>query len=247
MLEDFQIVKHALLTAPKLQYPDFTGSKPFHIACDASNVGIGAVLYQPNSYGGDITGDNIVNIISKKLSGTQVNYPAYKKELYAVVYALRKFHVYVWGQPDVVIFTDHKPLTYLLEQKELSPAVQQWLDVLLDYQFEIRYRAGKLNILPDHLSRLYVDEYKGKPWGVPNGWKLPESSSEGGVGIAAIGIDSYPESPNFFSPTDSSSQLLGKKMMLNHHHSQKLKSMLLKLNKKNVTSKSQLQKKNVLV
>src|SRR6185437_4769936 len=102
-----------------LAYPDF--NKPFHIATDASNVGVGGVLYQPDEYGGDITCDNIVAVVSKKLSGSQLNYPAYKKELLAIVHCLRHFHSYVWGQSDLIIFTDHKPLTHIFEQRELSP------------------------------------------------------------------------------------------------------------------------------
>jgi hypothetical protein len=182
MISDFNILKQAVSTAPKLAYPDY--NKPFHIATDASNVGVGGVLYQPNEYGGDITPDNIVSIVSKKLSGSQLNYPAYKKELLAIVYCLRQFHQYVWGQPEVIIFTDHKPLTHLFEQRQLSPAVQQWLDVLLDYQFELHYREGKLNILPDHLSRLYCTEYNDScAWGVPKvmPWKVQPSVAAGDV------------------------------------------------------------------
>ena len=151
-------MKHAVATAPKLAYPDYT--KAFCIATDASNVGVGGVLYQPDERGGDITPHNIVALYSKKLSGSQLNYPAYKKELLAVVLCLREFRSYVWGQPDLIVFTDHRPLTHIFEQRELSPAVQQWLDVLLDFQFDIEYREGKLNVLPDHLSRLYAAEYE---------------------------------------------------------------------------------------
>ena len=176
MSTDFELLKKAIATAPALAYPDF--SRPFHIATDASNVGIGGVLYQPDQPGGDITTKNIVAIVSKKLSGSQLNYSAYKKELYAIVYCLRKFHPYVWGQSGLIIFTDHKPLTHMLQQTQLSPAVQQWLDVLLDYSFTIKYREGKLNVLPDHLSRIYAADYEKSPaWGIPPNWKLPPTVS----------------------------------------------------------------------
>jgi hypothetical protein len=193
MIEDFELVKKAISSAPGLCYPDF--NKPFHIATDASNIGVGGVLYQPDEVGGDITAGNIVSIVSKKLSGSQYNYPAYKKELLGIVYCLRQFHQYIWGQPDLVIFTDHKPLTHLLNQRELTPAVQQWLDVLLDYSFEIRYREGKLNILPDHLSRLYASEYT-DIWGVPSRipWKFPVDAGavaapDSGVKISVAGVE----------------------------------------------------------
>lgn len=109
---------------------------------------------------------NIVAICSKKWNQSQLNYPAYKKELFGIVYSLRQFHAYVWGRRDLVIYTDHKPLTHMLEQKELSVALQQWLDVLLSYKFEIRYRPGILNILPDALSRMFSSSYP-QTWGIP--------------------------------------------------------------------------------
>ncbi len=165
--ESFAVVKNAFASAPLLAYPDY--NKAFYIACDASNLGVGGVLYQPQpGDDGNITPNNIVAICSKKLNPSQQNYSVYKKELYGVIYSLRKFHSYVWGRVDTVLYTDHKPLTYLFQSTNLCVALQQWLDVILDYKFEIRYREGVLNILPDMLSRMYVSTYRGRTWGVPN-------------------------------------------------------------------------------
>jgi transposase InsO family protein len=203
MQTDFDTVKEAIARAPTLAYPDF--NKCFHIATDASNTGVGGVLYQPEQSGGDITPYNIVAFCSKKLNGAQVNYPAYKKELFGVVYCLRQFHQYVWGINDLVIFTDHKPLTFIFEQRELSPAVQQWLDVLLNYSFSIVYREGKLNILPDHLSRMYAADYEGSSWGVPTvmPWKVVTTNVEPSnpVGIRVARVDSEVESSTVASAT----------------------------------------------
>ena len=160
----FTTLKHAVCNAPFLQFPDF--ALAFHVAPDASNTGIGGVLYQPKFKGEHITPYNIVAIYSKVLTEPQRRYPAYKKELYAIVACLRRFHSYIWGRNDLVIVTDHKPLTYILESKQLSPALQQWLDVILDYNFEIEHRDGILHVLPDRLSRLYTDVYASSTWGV---------------------------------------------------------------------------------
>ena len=136
MKQSFTTLKHAVCHAPFLQFPDFT--LPFHLATDASNTGIGGVLYQPKELNEHITPNNIVAIYSKVLTESQRRYPAYKKELYGIVSCLRRFHSYIWGRNDLVIVTDHKPLTYILESKQLSPALQQWLDVILDYHFTIQ-------------------------------------------------------------------------------------------------------------
>jgi hypothetical protein len=163
LIEHFELTKAAVQRAPILQFPKY--DKQFVIATDASNTGIGGVLYQPTDSNYTMTSTNIVAILSYKLTQCQLNYPVYKKELFAIVHALRKFHQYVWGTSDLIIITDHKPLIHILQSEKLSPSVQQWLDVLLDYKFHIIHRPGITNIIPDHLSRLYTELYPGT-WGI---------------------------------------------------------------------------------
>ena len=174
--QSFELVKRAFSTAPFLKFADF--SKRFVIACDASWIGVGAVLYQPDDDDDTITPYNIVAICSKKLTETQQRYPIYKKELWAIVYALRKFHSYIWGRPDTVIYTDHKPLIHIFNQNNLSVALQQWLDVILDYDLQIKYRPGILHIMPDALSRMYYGSYKNpeKVWGTVTNIKFIKKS-----------------------------------------------------------------------
>jgi hypothetical protein len=159
----FEMTKEAIARAPFLQFPDF--SLPFHIATDASNDGVGGVLYQPRKPDEGITATNIVSICSKKLGPSERNYSAYKKELFGVIYCLRQFHSYVWGRKDLTIFTDHKPLIYMLTSKELSTTLKQWMDVIVDYQFTIQHRPGVLNVIPDTLSRMFSAAYP-EVWGV---------------------------------------------------------------------------------
>ena len=162
---NLQLLQQAIKHAPLLIFPDF--SKPFYLATDASCLGIGGVLYQPSeSDREDITNNNIIAICSKKLNECQQRYSTYKKELFAIIYCLRQFHSYIWGYKFVLI-TDHLPLVYLLTSSRLAHALQQWLDVVLDYSFIIKHRPGILHVLPDSLSRLYELNYS-DTWGVPS-------------------------------------------------------------------------------
>ena len=184
LVDAFAMTKDAILRAPFLQFPDF--SRPFHIATDASNTGIGGVLYQPREGDNDnITGHNIVAIHSKILTRSQRNYPAYKKELLALVSCLRRFHSYVWGRDDLVVHTDHKPLTFMFSTPELSPALQCWMDVIMDYAFRIEYRPGVMNVMPDALSRLHVAIYQ-STWGVPSGVLTVDENGTMWVGAKPI-------------------------------------------------------------
>jgi hypothetical protein len=192
LLEHFNATKTALLCAPILQYPDIR--KAFHLATDASQSGVGGVLFQPS---GDeyITPRNIVGIFSHKLTTTEQHYPAYRKELLAVVRALQYFHLYLWGRNDTVLITDHKPLTFMKQSPTLSPALEQWLDILNNYQFEIRYRPGVMHVVPDQLSRMYGQIYSKSPaWGVPttNDSKAlpPDTTTHEGAVLASIADDS---------------------------------------------------------
>lgn len=165
MIHSFETLKAAVVNAPILRYPDY--SRPFYVATDASNLGCGGVLYQPEPGKSDVTANNIVAICAKKWAQPQLRYSAYKKELFGLVYCLRKFHQYIWGRPDTVVFTDHKPLTYMFTQPEPPVVLQQWMDLILDYSFTIHHRPGIMNVVPDQLSRMFADAYKDATWGVP--------------------------------------------------------------------------------
>lgn len=176
--QHWQLFKRAFATAPILNFPDF--NKRFVLATDASQTGIGGVLYQPDDDDNTITSKNIVAISSKKLDATQRNYPVYKKELFAVIYCLRKFHSYIWGRTDVLVLTDHKPLIHILSQKNLSVALQQWLDVLLHYDLSIKYRPGILHVVPDALSRMYMNAYpdNNTVWGTVDNIRILERQDD---------------------------------------------------------------------
>lgn len=144
----FKTLKRVLRHVPVLYQPDFR--RPFLVATDASNAGIGAILYQLDDNGNK----RHISFMARSLKPAEKNYGITKKELLAVIFALNRFHIYLWGNK-FRLYTDHKALVYLHTQKELNPMLVKWLDRILDYNFEIIHLRGIDNTLPDHLSRLF--------------------------------------------------------------------------------------------
>ena len=99
---------------------------------------------------------NFVSLVSRTLSPSERNYSATKRELLAIVFALRKFHYYIWGAK-FQLYTDHHALAFIFTQTHTNPMLDTWLDTLLDYQFDITHCPGTANVLPDALSRLFPD------------------------------------------------------------------------------------------
>ena len=165
LIRHWELLKRAFSTAPILRFPDF--SKRMVVGTDSSQTGVGGLCYQPDDEANTITPDNIIAICSQQLNATQRNYPIYKKELWAVIYCLRKFHSLIWGRRDVIVLTDHKPLIHIANQKIMTVTLQQWADVLADYDIKILYRPGILHFFADALSRVYTSSYQQKDvvWG----------------------------------------------------------------------------------
>jgi hypothetical protein len=138
----FNQLKQALMTPPTLCLPDF--SQPFVVECDASGLGIGAVLTQ-NSHP--------VAYFSAALKGTSLTLSTYEKEMLAIVKAIRKWRHYLLGKP-FIVRTDHKSLKYLLEQRITTPAQTRWLPKLLGYDYTIKYKKGVENQAANSLSRI---------------------------------------------------------------------------------------------
>ena len=149
--QSFNKLKEILMIAPTLAYPDFNNK--FYIATDASNVGLGAVLYQ---YKKDTKIKQYVSFQSRSLTVAECNYSATKRELLGIVFALKKFHRYIWGT-HFIIYTDHKALVYLHTQKHLSPMLINWYETIFDYNFTIYHKPGIKNVLPDALSRFFSE------------------------------------------------------------------------------------------
>lgn len=146
----FQDIKTAMQEAPVLSPPDLR--YPFCVATDASKNGIGAVLYQviDDRY-------HYIGFMARSLTKSERNYSTTKRELLAIVYALRKYHQFLWGK-HFKLYTDHKALVYLHTQPIANPMMVQWLDVICDYDFVVAHLPGVKNVLPDRLSRLFTPE-----------------------------------------------------------------------------------------
>lgn len=147
----FDQLKLCLSSSPVLIHPDF--SKTFYVQCDASDVGIGAVLFQEDDDGIE----HPIAYFSKKLSAAQKNYSVTERECLAVVSAIKRFRPYIELMKFVVI-TDHSSLKWLMSQRDLSGRLARWSLQLQSYTFEIQHRKGAQNVVPDALSRYAIAE-----------------------------------------------------------------------------------------
>ena len=137
----FQELKSRLTSAPVLILPD--PHKTFEVFCDASKQGLGCVLMQEKK---------VVAYASRQLRPHEINYPTHDLELAAIVFALKIWRHYLYGAR-FEVFSDHKSLRYLFDQKELNMRQRRWMEFLKDYEFELQYHPGKANVVADALSR----------------------------------------------------------------------------------------------
>ena len=146
-IEKFNEVKQILVSFPILVSPNF--EKHFYIQCDASNVGIGAVIFQKDDEGGE----HPIEFFSEKLNKAQQNYTVSEKECLAVIRAIEKFRHYIDLMPFTVI-TDHSSLKWLMSQKDLCGRLGRWSLRIQRFSFDIVHRKGSQNVVPDMLSRI---------------------------------------------------------------------------------------------
>lgn len=142
-----------LITPPVLAYPDF--SLPFTLHTDASDQGLGAVLYQRQN--GKL---RVIGYGSRTLTPAERNYHLHsgKLEFLALKWAVcEKFRDYLYYAPHFTVYTDNNPLTYIMSTAKLNAVGHRWVGELSDFHFDIRYRPGKSNVDADTLSRLPLD------------------------------------------------------------------------------------------
>nr|GEU36697.1 putative reverse transcriptase domain-containing protein [Tanacetum cinerariifolium] len=134
-------MKQKLCSAPILALPK--GSENFIVYCYASHKGLGAVLMQ---------NEKVIAYASRQLKIHEINYTTHDLELGAVVFVLKMWRHYLY-RTRCNVFTDHKSLQHILDQKELNMRQRRWLELLSDYDCDIRYHPGKANVVADALSR----------------------------------------------------------------------------------------------
>ena len=145
----FVTLKSRMASAPVLHLPDTT--KPFIVRTDASDTGMGAVLMQS-----DGSETFPIGFASKKLLPRQKAYSVIERECLALVWAVEKFKMYLYGK-EFIIETDHRPLTYIAQARYTNNRVMRWSLALQPYRYVVRAIKGVNNNGADFLSRCHVE------------------------------------------------------------------------------------------
>ena len=138
-----------------MAYPDF--NSPYILHTDASETGLGAVLYQHQN--------GLLRVIaygSCTLTPAEKNYHLHsgKLEFLALKWAVcDQFRDYLYHAPSFTVYTDNNPLTYVLTSAKLNATGLRWIGELADFNFDIKYRPGTSHIDADTLSRLPFESY----------------------------------------------------------------------------------------
>uniref|UniRef100_A0A8C5MHW6 Reverse transcriptase/retrotransposon-derived protein RNase H-like domain-containing protein n=1 Tax=Leptobrachium leishanense TaxID=445787 RepID=A0A8C5MHW6_9ANUR len=148
----FESSKRKLLTSRMLVHYDL--QKPLTLACDASPYGLGAVLSHILPDGSE----KPVAFASRSLTKTESNYSQIDKEALALIWAIRKFHLYLYGR-EFTILTDHKPLLQIFSpdkgiSQTTAALLQRYALFLGAYSYRIQYRSHDDNANADAMSRL---------------------------------------------------------------------------------------------
>ena len=138
-------MKAHLSSKPILHLPD--PGKEYYLRTDALDDGIGAVLLQEHE--GKLFP---VCYASKKLSNAERNYSTIEKECLAIVWGVKRFHLYLCGVR-FVLQTDHEPLKYINSAKFVNGRLMRWAMFLQSYNMKIEAIKRKHNVGADYLSR----------------------------------------------------------------------------------------------
>ena len=166
--ESFDLIKRNLCTAPVLAHYD--PKLPLVVACDASPYGVAAVLshrYQNGS-------EKPIAYASRTLTQAEKNYAQVDREALAVVYGVKKFHEYLYGQKFILV-TDNRPVTHIFSPQKSTPGIaaariQRWAVFLGAHQYSIEHRPAAKHSNVDGLSRLPVPTKSSPSYDIDNTW-----------------------------------------------------------------------------
>lgn len=147
----FDNLKEKMMNPPVLIFPDF--AKPFVLTTDASGEGLGAVLSQMEN-----KNDRPVAYASRAMSEVEkrkLKNSAFHMELLAISWGVKKFRHYLYGR-HFTIFTDHQPLVHFKNMANDNSAIMKLKLELEEYDFDIKYKPGKINANADALSRCFL-------------------------------------------------------------------------------------------
>lgn len=137
-----------MATDQVLAYPQF--DKPLILTTDASGYALGAVLSQLQ--------ENIerpIAFASRTLNDAETRYATNEKEALAIIWAVNKFKPYLYGAKFTLV-TDHKPLTFIKPSDKNSKILRWRLDLEI-FDYEVKYKEGKSNVVADALSRIPIE------------------------------------------------------------------------------------------
>jgi hypothetical protein len=143
----FDTLKERLCKISELAIP-IIGS-PFNLYADASGTSVGSCLTQINKEGKELP----IAYTSQKLNDTQRKWSTIEREAYAVISSLKRWHEIIFGA-HITVYSDHNPLTYLVESAPKSSKLTRWALALQSYDIDLKYKKGEQNTVADFLSRL---------------------------------------------------------------------------------------------
>ena len=137
-------MKAAIVAPPVLKF--FYQKEPVCLSVDASSKGMGALLLQ---------NDRPIVYVSKALTSCQQNYSQIEKEMLAIVHGCEHFHQYLYGQHEVIVESDHKPLEAILKKPihQAPLRLQRMILRLKPYAIKVKYTPGSQLLIADALSR----------------------------------------------------------------------------------------------
>lgn len=141
-------IKKMMTTTPVLKY--YSTTEPLTISSDASQAGLGAVL---------MLDDRPVAYTSKSLTETEKHgYSQIEKEMLAIVFAFKKFYIYLCGRSDITVETDHLPLVRIFKKPlhQVPLRLQKMRMTLQHYDFKLIGKSGKDIPVADALSRAFL-------------------------------------------------------------------------------------------